>query len=414
MTYISVPYTAWESVGGSPLRTTAITKTPYPEGEGVGGGASLVQSISITDTEHSIIEKRASDVCLHALEKLEALPYNNENKRYEKVCQDFYEYLDLCEQKNFIIKGYEVTKGKFKKVSLDYDNRWGPNRRKELSYKLDRLESWFSLQIDRPVTMITFTSFHEGLPIKDAWFDLNKSRTKILKLIRKYFGDVDYFWVTEPHKSGYAHYHLAVFADISNEKKDNKGKGIEDKFRDLWSKKYKTGNHTYGLDFSKKQGDDKLKSLKAYLSKYLRKGFLMDEWSIGVLLFNAHLWDTGFRMYGGSKRVSSIMKLPEDKDPDIVWLETRYQDLEKTPEGEFIETERITWYRQYIPDWIDSPLWAEYIEYSWVVGNVYERWEHYGQPDDTVKIYDWGRRYAGGAGGSHGCDPTHGVIKNVG
>jgi hypothetical protein len=374
VTYVTVPYQKWESVGESPLRTTAIIKAPYPEGEGVGGGASLVPSLSITDTP--------SKICEAALTKLEALSFDRPQKKYEGLCQEFFEYLDMCEQKKFILKGYDVKKGKFRIAPIDYDNRWGPNRRRELGWKLDRLESWFSLQVDRPVVMITLTSYQEGLTISQAWGNLNKSRTKLLKMIRKHCGDVDYFWVTEPHKSGYVHYHLAVFCEISIE--------LENTLRHLWSTKYKQGSHTYGLDFSRKKGDDKLKSLKDYLSKYLRKGFLLDQWTIGMLLFNAHLWSTGFRMYGGSKRISSIMKLPEDPDLDIVWLETTYQDVERTPEGGLIDTERVIWARQYIPDWIDTDIWC------------YDR-----EPDDSVKLCDWGR------GPHQGYDPTHGKVTNL-
>ena len=107
------------------------------------------------------------------------------------------------------------------------------------------------------------------MSIAGAWHELNRSRVKLQKLIAKYFDSPDYFWVVEPHKSGYVHSHMAVFAHIDNETKDKKGKGIEDKFRELWAEKYKTGNHTYGLDFSKKEDEDKINHLKNYLSKYL-------------------------------------------------------------------------------------------------------------------------------------------------
>jgi hypothetical protein len=205
--------------------------------------------------------------------------------------------------------------------------------------------------------MITLTSGKRDISIADSWHDLNKSKKKLQDLIRKYYGDVDYFWVPEPHKDGYVHYHMAVFADVSNEVKDNKGKGIEDKLRDLWSKKYGTGSHTYGLDFSHKEGDGKIQDLKNYLSKYLSKGFLIGKWTPGILKFNANLWETGFRMYGASKRIREMMNIKPDKPSQIVWLETKMTSPEITEKGEEIEIEKIIWYRQYIPDWIDSDFW---------------------------------------------------------
>jgi hypothetical protein len=232
--------------------------------------------------------------------------------------------------------------------------------------------------------MITLTCYHEGKTISQAWHELNKSRGKLLKLIANYYGNVDYFWVPEPHKSGYVHYHLAVFAQVDNTKKDKHGEGIEDKFRRLWSKKYQTGSHTYGLDFSHKKGDSKIQHLKNYLSKYLEKGFLMKSWSIGMLLFNAHLWDTGFRMYGASKNIRSMMNIGDGKgtikeDKSTVWLETKMQTLEHTPDGEPVDISKVIWYRLYIPDWIDSPMWLT------------ESGKIMGTDPPAVYLYDWGR-----------------------
>jgi len=331
--------------GASPLGSEGCpSQFPPPEGEGGGGGASLGTVVRITDT----VLKQPSDIAYDSLKKFNELPGDHHLKKYYELSEQFCKYLDDCETKKIHLKGYDTKTGKFVHAPLDYDNRWSPFRRKILSEMLKRLEYWFELQKDRPVTMITLTSYHEGLSISAAWEKLNNSRWLLLKLIRKYFGQVDYFWVVEPHKSGYIHYHLAVFADVSNNVKDNKGKGMEDKFRDLWSKKYKTGNHTYGLQFSQKTDNQKIKGLKDYLSKYLRKGFLMGTWSIGMLVFNAHLWDMGFRMYGASKCISHIMKLPEQPHKQTVWLETKLEDN---------EGEKVIHYRQYIPDWLDSDFW---------------------------------------------------------
>ena len=348
-----------------------------------GGGISLVPYISITPTIHE-----PSDIAFDALSQLD--PGDSEYQ----VCFEFVKYLDQCEQKRFLIKGYDTVKGKLINLPMEYTNRWCPARRKDLSIKMDLLSYWFELQADHPTTMITLTSGKRDISIADSWHDLNKSKKKLQDLIRKYYGDVDYFWVPEPHKDGYVHYHMAVFADVSNEVKDNKGKGIEDKLRDLWSKKYGTGSHTYGLDFSHKEGDGKIQDLKNYLSKYLSKGFLIGKWTPGILKFNANLWDTGFRMYGASKRIRQMMNIKPDKPSQIIWLETKMISPEEVNEDiidisafpptkktvvKIIESERIIWYRQYIPDWIDSDFWLTP--------------EGYIAPTDPPPqyIYDWGR-----------------------
>ncbi len=350
---------------------------PCPVGQGVGGSGSLGPSNSITHTDSLTVV--AKDALLELLDlpdcDIRKVPYNI------FVAENFVEYLERCEMKGFWLKGYDTKRQKIVTFPLSYENRWGVVRRRELSEKLERLEYWFELQQDRPVTMITLTSYHAGLGIEPAWFELSRGRDKLLKLIRKYFGDVDYIWVVEPHASGYVHYHLAVFDDVSNARKDSRGKGIEDKFRDLWSRKYRVGSHTYGLDFSQKNGEDKIKSLKRYLSKYLEKGFLLGEWTPGVLLFNAYLHETGFRLYGASRRIREVMKIEDEKPSQVVWLETKIDDVQKDDDGEYYEEQRVIWYRQYIPDWLDSAMWLN------EQGNV-----RHVDPD-KLYIFAWGRRW---------------------
>jgi hypothetical protein len=371
VTYISVPYTAWEPIPISTERRSHQAQTPpgtygHPE----GATTSLVQYNSITSTPSTI----AKDSLIRMLD----LPKSDPRHKYDLLCSEFVDYLDKCEQKGFMIKGYDTVKGKILNLPMSYDNRWGPSRRQELSEKLKRLEFWFEMQEDRPVTMATLTSYHPAdETVGSSWFKLNQARGKFLKMIKKYCGkDTDYFWVPEPHPSsdtGYVHYHIAIFADIPIE--------LENKLRNLWSEKYKVGSHTYGLDFSTKQNkDSKIRSLKNYLSKYLEKGFLLKEWSTGLLIFNATLWDTGFRMYGASTPIRKMMNIKDEKDNHIVWLETRMQTIEITPEGEEVEIDKVIWYRQYIPDWIDSDFWLD------------KNGELRVTEPPPQYIYDWGRR----------------------
>ena len=365
----------------------------------------LVPDKSITPTIHE-----PSDIAFAALAQLDST-----DPEYQ-ICFEFTQYLDQCEQQKFMIKGYDTKKGKFINLPMEYGNRWCPSRRRDLSIKMDRLSHWFELQEDRPVTMITLTSGRRDLSIAGSWHDLNKSKKKLQDLIRKYFGDIDYFWVPEPHKDGYVHYHMAAFAVVDNYTRDTSkhvgwvkcrgreeediwdlmdGRGIEDKMRDLWSKKYDTGSHEYGLDFSHKTGDDKIADLKNYLSKYLAKGFLIDKWTLGMLKFNANLWETGYRMYGASKRIREVMNIKDEKPSQTVWLETTIIEPEEIQETivdnsvwppkkkvvtTIIENKRIIWYRQYIPDWIDSDFWLT------PDGHIL--------PEDPPPqyIHDWGRK----------------------
>jgi len=432
--YVSVPPTIYAPPPEPPRsggesrahhRSTA-QRTGHPEGAAPS---------SCTIQEHNFLNP--SDIAKDSLKTLLSLPQTDPRHQYDQLCIDFVGYLDQCEQKGFMIKGYDTKTGKMLNLPMSYNNRWGPVRRRELSDKLERLNFWFEMQEDRPCTMITLTCYHEGKTISQAWHELNKSRGKLLKLIANYYGNVDYFWVPEPHKSGYVHYHLAVFAQVDNTKKDKNGEGIEDKFRRLWSKKYETGSHTFGLDFSHKKGDSKIQHLKNYLSKYLEKGFLMKSWSTGMLLFNTHLWETGFRMYGASKNIRSMMNITDDDNDQgdiyaewkdltgtiidkhtgktqlidelfpegyaeleikyiskkVIWLETKMQTLEHTPDGEPVSIEKVIWYRQYIPDWIDSDRFVDLVPSGSYIVNKKPFWNKLRKTDPPPLYFcDWGRR----------------------
>ena len=99
MTYISVPYTAWESVGESPLRTTAIAKAPYPEGEGVGGGASL-GSLSINDTPTITPSEMAWKSYRNCSNEIKG--------KYGKLLTDFCRYMEMCDNSGFSAEGIAV------------------------------------------------------------------------------------------------------------------------------------------------------------------------------------------------------------------------------------------------------------------------------------------------------------------
>ena len=348
------------------------TEPAYPKGN-PNISSDIPERIAVSERSLGTVYRIShtpSDIAFDALRKLDALPDCLVLKTYSKLSRDFCIYLDACESKKFLVKGYDTKSGTFVNAPLDYDNRWMPSNRRALSHKLDILEWWFDTQQNNPVTVISLTSYHTGNIRKD-WDNLNKSRDLLLKILRKYYPGIDYFWVPEPHKSGYIHYHLALFADVSNRVKDGDGEGMEDKLRRLWSEKYGTGSHTYGLDFTQKEDNQKIKGLKDYLTKYLRKGFLLGEWTPELLIFNALLWDSKYRMYGASKNISAIMKIEPIKHEHTVWLETKLDDG--------IDN-KIVYYRQYIPEWLDSCLWLNSDGHIRII-----------EPDPTY-IYDWGRR----------------------
>ena len=393
MTYISVPYQQWQPVGESPLRAS-ISKAPYPEGEGVGGGASL-GSLSINDTPTIT----PSEMAWKSYRKC-----SNEIKgKYGKLLTDFCRYMEMCDNSGFSAEGIAVGSrcksyyvldkyshndfGK-RKVSGPLLNRWHPKRRTAWIAKMHTVSNWYEANRIEGCTLITLTGYQEnsGLSFYDTWDNISESRIKLLKILRKYVGKISYFWVVEPHtknETGYPHFHLAVFANIDNEIRDSNGEGMEDKLRRLYSEEWGTGSHTYGLDFAPMIGDNSIKDLKNYLMKYISKGYIGDEiWSPGELIFNAHLYGAThgnrppkegempdikgnytkkYRLIGMSRDLSDLIR-PEDPDrEDIVWLkvdETEPIDA-KDENGEFVKVERVKtlFERLLIPDWLDT--WRE-------------------------------------------------------
>jgi hypothetical protein len=187
------------------------------------------------------------------------------------------------------------------------------------------------------------------------------------------------------------------------------------------------------LDFAKKENMEKINHLKAYLSKYLEKGFLLKEWSIGLLIFNATLWDTGFRMYGASTAIRKMMNIKDtcekhdvfytldesegfdDLGPgyleivqhrtgtDIVWFETRLETIELTADNEEVVVSEIVWDRLYIPDWIDHSFWTkepDMLDWQWWYPKP-DWWKEQpavprrDKPLDKVFRCNWGRPYKG-------------------
>jgi len=279
-------------------------------------------------------------------------------------------------------------------------NRWHPERRVAWLARMHQLSMWYDANRIDGCTLISLTGYQEksGLSWYDTLDNITESRTKLLKILRKYFASIgeklDYFWVVEPHTendTGYPHIHLAVFKIVDNSIKDSNGEGMEDKLRRLYSEEWGTGSHTYGLDFRPMKGEDSIRDLKNYLMKYIAKGYVgSTTWCPGELLFNAHLYGAThgyrppkpgempdkkgnytkkYRLIGMSKNLSKLLKPEEEDDEGIIWLdvdeyepgETRINPITGEEMVIFEEQTKQLYHRQLIPDWLaPDPLSFEW------------------------------------------------------
>lgn len=368
---------------------------PAQGGRGLGGGGYSLGLSSIIDTQtlsellkaREVPKQTPSGVAWKALENWRK--NDARNKDYYPLLSAFCRYMDRCENSGIHFKGFKLKGNNPGQVDISAPllNRWHPARRAAWIARLYQLTNWY--EATRPgCTMISLTGYQEGIPIYDTWDRINRSRTKLLKICRKYLGKFSYLWVVEPHTkegSGYPHYHLVIFKTVNNTVKDSFGEGMEDKLRRLYSSELKdggwgTGSHTYGLDFTVMEGDQGIENLKNYLLKYISKSYITsDGWGDAELIFNAHLWGAShnwksddkealvydeflnakcmYRLIGMSRDLSRLMKPEEDPDKEqIVWYhidETEPIDI-KDERGEIIEdfTYKALYHREVLPDWL--------------------------------------------------------------
>jgi hypothetical protein len=389
VTYTPVPVPLWVPVVGRPPRAPGIPNTTEIPAERQTASLGLP---SINDTPTIKPSKIAWDSYKRCTQKTKV--------KYGKLVADFCRYMDVCDNSGFKAEGIAVGaacskfnvshKGTYQEwgkrtISGPLCNRWHPDRRTAWIAKMYDLARWYEANRIFGCTMISLTGYQEndGMSWYDTFDNINESRVKLLKILRKYLGKLDYFWVVEPHTkndTGYPHYHLVVFTEVDNHIKDTNGEGMEDKLRRLYSEEWKTGSHTYGLDFKVMKGETSIENLKNYLLKYISKGYVTSEgWSDGELIFNAHLYgathkdrpargdepvglegeyNRKYRLVGMSRNLSRILKPEEKEKEQIVWLhvdETEPIEI-KNEKGELEDSVQCKplYDRLLIPDFIDT------------------------------------------------------------
>lgn len=157
----------------------------------------------------------------------------------------------------------------------------------EIQKRIKELKNMFDLcDFKQDVTIVTFTGspFDENGNVIDFIQQnerVQEGKRKIHDMIRKNHKGVPYLSVTEPHKSGYLHYHVVYACEIPKDE--------QIKLKSIWSENYKIGSFDNGLDFSftkdssipkKKKGQREYKndtdSALRYAAKYVAKDMQSD------------------------------------------------------------------------------------------------------------------------------------------
>jgi hypothetical protein len=224
------------------------------------------------------------------------------------------------------ISGFNNEINKSASMNMGMSHRWTTLYRKKLLAKLYRLDEYIK-DHPTPVTLMTLTTYHdlkyrEGddsprLSIPEAFVVLKQSWKKLSMIIRKRMPGTEYIWIVEPQKSGYPHLHVTLFTDVSIEEQD----GIKKQ----WAK-YQAGDYEHGAQFEIRQPEDSIESMRNYLMKYIAKGFVStgsrfgeNKWTPAELVFNALVWDGGYRTFQPSRGLQKYMGWTPGKDDAIYW-----------------------------------------------------------------------------------------------
>lgn len=254
---------------------------------------------------------------------------------YSELCMDFVDYLESTSGIKMHVSGLDVRSMAKIEHDMDYVHRWTVIYRKAVLSKFYQLEAWLK-ENPHPVTMMTLTGYQAGaysrsvkgrdLSIEETFQVLNESWKKLSMILRKEIPDLTYVWVVEPHESGYPHYHVVLFHELSE--------GQQERVKRLWAETYQAGSYDHGVDFSMKKPEESIRSFRNYLMKYVAKGFVSvgsryepeKEWTPAQLVFNAVVWKNHYRLFGCSRNLSAVMRYQGESKTGVIWYKMEISD----------------------------------------------------------------------------------------
>lgn len=248
---------------------------------------------------------------------------------------EFQKFLKQSEIPRIRLDGSNLDTGMWCTSVVTGLHRWKPEYKKRVIRKMQSLNDWYNCY-KYPVTMITFTTRQKGLSIPDQITFLKSNFVKAKDVMRK-VSKFPYFWVIEPHKTGFGHIHCLAFKEFSSDERDN--------IRKLWVEKYKAGVYQAAPKFVMKKNSIHLESAAAYVIKYMKKTMeydLLKNDDSGYFKFSSWVWkmsrhDTdykGVRIWGCSQDISQVIAYQGEPDTGVRWWRVNYL-LPDTEDGWF-------------------------------------------------------------------------------
>lgn len=332
-----------DSFPGSVVRGIASVPVPQAGGgaaaaAGTSGGNSPLGSYTLTDNACT----RRSDY--EGISKLLTVIRRDKRLRqYYHISRQFVLYLRAMDTMGLCVSGFNNRDNKGIDIGFAANHRWTTAYRNKLLAKLYLLDDYIK-ENPSPVTLMTLTVFQDGeysesmlgekLTIPESFELLKKSWKKLSMMVRNILPGCEYIWIVEPHKSGYPHLHLALFADVPL--------GTQERLKRLWSEKYHAGSFENGIDFEIRRPEQSIESLRNYLMKYIAKGFVStgsrfggEGWTAAELVFNACVWDGNYRTFQPSRGLQKILGWTPARDDSIYWFENKGKIGEPGSESEF-------------------------------------------------------------------------------
>lgn len=304
-----------------PERIAVRERFESSDSKGIASAIPPLGSYTLTDKDGGRPDN------LSALSRaLSGVRHDKNLYKFYGISRKFIDYLRWMDSAGLSISGFNNETNKSASMNRGMSHRWTTLYRKKLLKKLYLLDEYMK---DHPssVTLMTLTTFQElkyrkgddspRLSIPEAFMVLKKSWKKLSMLIRYWIPGTEYILIVEPQKSGYPHFHIALFTDISPE--------IQDKIKQKWEK-YQAGDYEHGAQFEIKKPEESIKSLRNYLMKYIAKGFVStgsrfgeQKWTPAELVFNACVWDGNYRTFQPSRGLQKYMGWTPGKDDAIYW-----------------------------------------------------------------------------------------------
>lgn len=279
--------------------------------------------------------------------------------KYRTDVLNFIGYIEEKKNITFEAKFRNKNTGeeKIREKPIPYVHRWTAVYRRAILAKFYQLEYALGDNVDG-VSMLTLTVSQRGKDPEECLFILKKYYNLLFKLLRKLYGTNDYFYVLEPHKTGYPHMHVFYLRSFSAAEQAH--------IRSIWSDFYGVADYDVGVNFSEPRASDNgnftagsIARVRGYLMKYISKGLHSESMKPAELLFNALLKKTRSRLWGCSRRFSQIMKKPvADGSGEWECIEVIEKD-----NGEFL---RVRWTK-------DGGLNPETVK-TWKLFNTVPTW----------------------------------------